>query len=519
MEMRLTHWRVLLPLGLYLAVTVPLAFTLNVWKDDAYTLHTTGSGIGYAFHQSVTFEQNAPLYYVVLAVWRYVNESAVWARLFSVLCGAAAVMAVPGLVRRYAAGIPPQWITLLVALSPALIWSALEVRIFALVIFLSALLLSTFYDAFLSRETSKWGAAAYGTLCVAAAYTQYYLVFLIAAQGVTLLVYRRSRFRAYVLAVLPLALALLPLQRIIQIETADVTGQYRPPSIMDSVHMMVQALIQYVIPAGGAGHRTAVYAFAFCAAIPAMVAFLRFRESRRVPVIVTMFAAAFIIFVVLTYAAGAWIGSRHPSSLLLPVTLSIFAAISLIRKPLRMRVAAIWIAALLCLQGAALISTYRSDAKEGDWIRVTAYVKANEKPHQPIFIFEAEDTLPFKYYYRGENHVVGVPREIDFARFDLREFELRSPVQVERVFHNALGSGHVWLVTSGACSAVGLDFGCNVLEQYVSSCCRVLAERHFYKATIRLLAARSRPAASMRQRDNFAPFMPVAAASAGFKGR
>jgi hypothetical protein len=509
-----------LPLGIYFAVALPLAFTLNVWKDDAYTLHTTASGLAYAFHQSVTFEQNAPLYYVLLALWRHIDASAFWARLFSVLCIAVVIVMLPPLARRYAAGVPAQWIALLICLSPAIIWSALEIRIFALVILLSCLLLLTFYDAFLGENVSKPQIFAYAALCVASAYTQYYLLFLIGAQGVTLLLYRRSRFGLYAAALVPLVVSIVPLYRIITSETANVTDQYRAPRVADSARMLVQALLPYVLPAGTRAHRALVYAIAFCAGAPALILLARFRERRRIPVIIIMFAAACLIFTLSTYFAHAWISSRHPSSLIVPLILSIFAALSLIRRPLRARVTAIVIIALLGFEASALLATYRSGAKEGDWKRVAAFLQAHERHNEPIFVFEAEDTLPLQYYYRGPNRVIGVPREINFRKFDLRDFQLRSPEQAAAVFQRVPSSGRVWLVTSGACWALNLEFGCRVLEQYVSSCCRTVLERGFYESRVRLLDVRSMVfRGRKRQSENLAPSIPVAAASAGFNGR
>jgi uncharacterized membrane protein len=487
--------------ALYFAVALPLAFALNVWKDDAYTLHTTASGTAYAFHQAVTFEQNAPLYYVLLTLWRHVNESAVWARLFSVFCIGAVIAMLPALVRRYAPGAPAPWIALLMALSPALIWSALEIRIFALVILLSALLLLAFYDAFLETRGSTRAAVAYALLCVASAYTQYYLVFLIAGQAVALALYRPERFGRYAIAALPLTASLLPLLQIVHAETSNVTGQYRPPGIVDSVHMLARALSQYVIPASALPRRSVGYAIAFCAALPAFAALARARESRQTPVIIAMFAAACVIFAAATFAAGAWIGIRHPSGLLLPAMLSIFAGLALVRPPVRSRVTMVWIAVLICMQIAALFTTYRGLAKEGDWIRVAAFLQAHERASEPVFVFEAEDTLPLEYYYRGINRIAGVPRDINFKHFDLREFQLQTGDQAARAFAEVQNSGRVWLVTSGACGAYGVDYGCDVMERYVRSCCRIVSTTRFYESTVRLLVMRSGKHRSLARRN------------------
>src|SRR5581483_12335958 len=85
-----------------LVLTIPLAIVLNVWQDDAYTLFSTDRGLGYAFHQAIGFEQNAPLYFVVMTLWRHVDGGAVFARMFSVLCAASTEKLIPPIVERYA---------------------------------------------------------------------------------------------------------------------------------------------------------------------------------------------------------------------------------------------------------------------------------------------------------------------------------------------------------------------------------------------------------------------------------
>jgi hypothetical protein len=42
--------------ALVVLVAVPLAAALNVWIDEAFTLHTTGAGPLHAWAQAVTFE-------------------------------------------------------------------------------------------------------------------------------------------------------------------------------------------------------------------------------------------------------------------------------------------------------------------------------------------------------------------------------------------------------------------------------------------------------------------------------
>ncbi|HYP50856.1 MAG TPA: hypothetical protein VEQ34_07940, partial [Pyrinomonadaceae bacterium] len=88
----------------HLAVAIPLAWVLNLWIDEAWTMQTTARGVGYALSEGVSGERQAPLYFVLLAVWRFFDESLFFARLFSILCTAASVFVFDRIADRIFAG-------------------------------------------------------------------------------------------------------------------------------------------------------------------------------------------------------------------------------------------------------------------------------------------------------------------------------------------------------------------------------------------------------------------------------
>src|SRR3954454_10573537 len=96
-----SRWAVPALAGLYLAIALPLAARLDIWIDEAYTLATTGQGLRHALHQALFFEQQPPLYFLLLSLWRMLDGGVFFARLFSVLCGLAALFAVAALSRRW----------------------------------------------------------------------------------------------------------------------------------------------------------------------------------------------------------------------------------------------------------------------------------------------------------------------------------------------------------------------------------------------------------------------------------
>lgn len=476
-----------LPVIIYLAVTVPLAFLLNVWQDDAYTLHTTHDGIAYAFSQAVTFETNAPLYFVLETLWRHLNESAVWARFFSVFCGAGVVAVMPALARRYVPQLPPLPIALASALNPLLIWAGLEIRLYAMVILLSALLLLLFYDAFIVENRGFGSRMLYGAVAITAAYTQYYLLFLVAAQGAVLLLTRRRTFRAYVLTGFAVVLGFAPMASLVISQMREFGSGVTPPTLLDCVRWLAEILTVYVLPLNALPGSHLLYAAAAIAVIGSVLVWRRSFAARGQTLVLEILAAAYVIFVLGLFAAGEPIFTRHAASLFVPAILSAFAICTFLRPSVRGRAFAAYTIAAICVEAAALFATYRQVAKPGDWIRVASFITAHETSNEPIAVFEAENALPLSYYYRGKNRIVAVPRPIDFRSFDQRAFVVHTQADVERPIRRAGGAGMVWFVTSGSCNASNIQFGCGVVERSIARDYRVVSSQRFYKATVRLL--------------------------------
>jgi hypothetical protein len=473
----------LVALGANLAVTLPLAWILNVWQDEAFTLQTTSGSFAYAFHQALAFEQNAPLYFVFLTAWRHLGNSVFFLRLPSVLCIAIAVALVPGLVRRYLPTLDPGLVTAVAAWNPFIIWAAVEMRVYAMIIALSALLLLTFFDAFLDRRPSRGAAIAYAVCCAVALYTQYYLGFLIAAQALTVLLLRRREFGRFVLCAGAAGLAFAPMLVIVPSQVQNFKSAFTPPTLARAVEVLGFILVRYALPLP-IPHAKLVYLGAAAAVVAAVVLGRKhFTVSEGRAILITT-GWTVSLFAVASYAAGVHVLDRHAASLYLPCILSVFALLSFVREPLGTRAVVAWSCIALVASTATLLHTYHSLAKPGDWIRATAYLQAHERPNEPIVVFEAENALPLAYYYRGPNRIVAIPQVVNFGRYDVTGFVLRNARQIDATVPAAR---RIWLVQAGECASANIRFGCDVLDRFVAEKYRVASSASFYGSQLRLL--------------------------------
>jgi hypothetical protein len=470
-------------LAMNLAVTLPLAFILNIWQDEAYTLQTTSRDLGYAFHQAISFEQNAPLYFLLLTVWRHFGDSIFFLRLPSVLCVAITVTLVPALARRYLPGVDAGFVTLVVALNPFAIWAALEMRVYALIILLSALLLLTFFAAFLEERPNKLSYVAYAACVTVALYTQYYLGFLVAAQALTLLVYKPKAFVPFALCGVAAAIAFVPMLAIVPAQVQNFKSAFAPPTLFHSVIALAGILARYAMPLSFPHAKIVYLVLVIGAVVAAFFARKTFTPSGN-RLIIVMTACGFIFFAAGTYASGVHILDRHAASLFLPCILSAFAVFTFVRMPLQRRLALAWFCLVVAASLVSLVQAYAAGAKPGDWIRVTSYIRQRETPNEPIVVFEAENALPFAHYYDGPNRVVAIPRGVDFRRYDVTRFVIHTEADLRDVMPQ---TQHVWLITAGECASANIAFGCDALERFVAGRYRVEQEAAFYGSRVRLL--------------------------------
>jgi hypothetical protein len=191
-----------------------------------------------------------------------------------------------------------------------------------------------------------------------------------------------------------------------------------------------------------------------------------------------------VIFAAASYAAGVHILDRHAASLYLPCILSVFAIFTFLREPFAARAAVAWSCVALVASTATLLQTYRPLAKPGDWVRATAYLRAHERPQQPIVVFQAENALPLAYYYHGPNRIVPIPHAVDFRRYDVSRFVLHDETDVAT---SVPAARRIWLVEAGECASANVQFGCDVLQRFVAENYRVESSASFFGARLRLL--------------------------------
>jgi len=480
------------------AVTVPLAKILNTWIDESYTLRTTGQTLQYAIHQAIHFELQPPLYFALLTLWRSIDHSIFFARLFSVVCAAVLVYCAAQLSARYAPRLDPAWAAWLVALNPATIWAAEEIRVYALGGLCSALLMWTFYDGYLATTSSGRARVLHAVIAVISVYTQYFLGFVLVAQFCALLFTRRwSVARYFVVAMLAVGLCSLPIGYVLHQQIAAGTSSYFSNEPLKSLLLDIYGIaFYYVLPVGklisatGATHATRyLVVVGILAAVAVYI--LRHAESRTNAV--AAWTIAFVscgLLVLAFYATHEPFGYRYMFVTFVPVTIVFLVTLAELQRSQKYAVAA-WAVIFVVASFSQLYSTYQPLAKAGDWIRVAAFLESAEKPNQPILVFQTENAMPLEDYYRGKNTIVAVPRPIGLTVAWNEAQVVQSDRDMEQDIASVPGNHpYIWVVNTSECRDFSVDYHCPIFEHFLSVRYTEVLRKEFFHSEARLLRAR-----------------------------
>jgi hypothetical protein len=144
----------------------------------------------------------------------------------------------------------PAWPATAEAFNPFLIYAAVEIRVYAMVILLCALLLLVFFKSCLAPGVQPPSRTWNGILAVSALYTQYYLGFLLVANAVALLILKRwSLLRIYLVQMIAVAACSAPLLLIIpdQVSSQFAVSKGKV-SCFDSVREVSKRAVRFVFP-------------------------------------------------------------------------------------------------------------------------------------------------------------------------------------------------------------------------------------------------------------------------------
>jgi hypothetical protein len=504
MQMNAEKWIVPAVIGVHLAIALPLAYYLNIWVDEASSLYATEHGFWIAFQNAAEEQKQAPLYFWILSLWRLIDGSIFFARLFSIGCSVSAIALFSGLASRVVDRRAALLFPVFFGLHPFLIWASLEIRVYALVILVSIILMRLFFSAFWDADLLRSdGKPRYPKIwllfaVIIALYTNYYLGFLIAGLFASLLFTRRWRdVRAFALIMVAAAIAFFPL--LVDLVTefqSKSSGFQEPRSLVEGLQVIWNHVLTFVLPTEifpgseqSAASWIRVWIVRAALVLVAAVAILNRKQIAKNTVALGAVAVTTGLFLLAAYflVGSAFVEIRHASVLFVPLILFLASLISDIGRKLKHGGKLLTAAAVVILSSFAYahVSLYPNLRKPGDWARVGEFIQTHELPNQPIVVFEAFDALALPYYYGGPNRILPDENFFDFnlqAPAGSRESMIR---QIEFVISEVPPDApQIWLVVNDLCISTE---ACRPLEKYVEANYTIELEKEFYRSKVYLL--------------------------------
>ncbi len=503
----------------FVIATAWLASVLNLWVDEAYTLWTISGDLGDALSRTLDFSHLPPLYFVLMYLWSIGWDSLLLDRLLSILCVAGALVAAWALSRRAFPRLQPALLPLVLATHPLAIWAAVELRLYALTILLSTLLLLLYERIYWSEKPRRLhhDLLLIG-VATASLYTQFFLGYLLAGLGAALVATGRRRGAArYLASMTAVAVLCIPMFVLTSRQLGDrIHDVDEPPSVSRQVRLAAERIEAYAFPVqvaifeqGWSEDRIRVATRAtrglVALAIMTLLLSVRRQPSRLLSArnvawatVVAVYAGFFVLTI--SFGGISMVSPRHTIALLVPVlagTLAWFDA-----APRRYLVHAV-VAFMVAGNLAASFLRFQPLAKRCDCERVASWIEEREGPGEPILVFFAEDALALRHHYQGLNPIVPVPGDptVISDTWDPRLYVLRDPRDVARALAEAGPDAEaIWVFKGGTERAFGFEFGREHLERYLDDGWRETERREFFGDVLVRRFERT-PAAAATSRD------------------
>lgn len=485
--------RTALVIGVQFAAMTALATILGTWQDEEYTLATTAHGFFYAVHRAISYELQAPLYFALVALLREIAPSPLASRMFSVACALGVTAVSAAIARRLWPGIDPWPLAALVAFNPFVVYAALEIRLYASAILISALLWLTFYDGFFESER-RAARIAFVVLAIVALYLEYFLAFELVGFAVALLVAGRLRaLFAYAIAGAMCTIAFVPMLLVLhgQIHAAFAVPESKS---LPFYSVFVHPLVDFLIPYGygrGASTRILNAVVVLIVAVAVFVGRPRLdRATLGLGAIVVTIEAIYIVLVDVLHEQ--LIVPRHFVALFVPETAFAYALLAGLRNTRAASTARRTIAALVTIVTiVSLVVTYHALAKLGDWRRVAAWLETHARAGDTIAIAEPDAVAAFQRYYHGSARVVAFPRPVDPNVYSVERMMVHSKAEALRAFAALPQRGRLWFVAFDTCDRLD-RLGCLEVASAQHERYRIAQRRAFYSTTVeRLVPKRS----------------------------
>ena len=408
--------KIILIILLHLLITVPLAYSLNTWYDEACSLLATSGSISRTIERSINYEWQPPVYYLLLNQWRKLDDSYFFARLLSIIFSCASIFVSYRFIKKYLNIKTPEFPTFLIAINPFLVYYATEIRLYTMLVFLSSVLIFLMYEIYLFDNKSKLYRTLFIFLSVISLHAQYYMGFMLVAIGVSIFIYRGwNKFKVYLIdMIFPLItlIGVIPFLGAIsnQVEFREAFSA----NLIGIIEFFKVRIVSYLFAIDYYSLIklsryeiwiflfliTSIFLFSIKDRFKEFLQIVNFKKYTTLPIVIVLL----LLFIPTLIKMGrGGLEIRHSVALFLPLA---FTATSLIYLSQKKKFLMFWFLLFSFLYITTLVNRFAPMAKEGDAIRISRYLESHEKENELIFVPYKIIGYPLAVHYKGKNSIV-----------------------------------------------------------------------------------------------------------------
>lgn len=403
----------------FFLITIPLSFIINIWIDEAYTLQTTSGGVMYAFKQAIFVELQAPLYFVFLAIWRIVDSSIFWARMFSVFSIFVSIILFDQLLK----GITKKTFLflLLFSIHPITLWAALEIRTYPFTILTVVAYLFFFKKYYQSNPTNLKNRAIHIGLIILGLLNYYYFGFFIAGVFLYLMISDRKLLKYFVIDMVFPSLICLPLIGLVYFQITEYSFVEMPNyfSLLNLLKfLMINFFDPFFIPVfswssnayANIGFRL-IFISLFISIVFSNKKIIH-QLHTNIYFVVTL--VLIICFFIIYFVLGAIYAIHpHPVFIQIPLFLTFFSILADAKSKPSMKAIILF---LFITSSISLVIKFNNPYK---FLNYKAIAKEIDKipEEQPVFIYTNLSHEVLKHYVAKERKMIALPEEVKYDSF------------------------------------------------------------------------------------------------------
>lgn len=396
-------------LAAYFLLLIYLANKMYIWEDESYSLHTSSHSLSEVIKLSNNFEGQPPFYFALLAIWRLVDSSIFFARLLSVIFIFIAAYFFKLLTKFVVPKAETRWLVVLFLLNPFVVWAALEIRLYALVILLSTISIYYFLRYYLENKNKY----LYILLIISliGLYTQYFVAFLITSFALSILMFKgRKEFFKFCLYFIPVVLLFLPNLLFFSSQLSMAENHVSSFSAWNGISRIIKTPQDFILGLNTVPVNRAIrWVIKVIFLIIFLISFSKyFKENRnnltKRILYSTLFSIA-IIFILFFIAVPSFSLIYQDKYLIIVLPLLLFLFFIFNWLPGKN----IFFIILSLYYIFLIVVTYRYPMKSYDFKKVSSYLKSIETKKEPILFYGKTILPPFEYYYTGQNKLYGLP--------------------------------------------------------------------------------------------------------------